>query len=62
MNPIEDKLNIIVHQNEQLVMIVASLVRTLEKKGVFTKQDFAGCAAFGKQLDLNNLVFDVGKK
>lgn len=62
MNPVEDKLNSIMHQNEQLVMIVASLVRTLEKKGVFTKQDFAGCVAFGKQLDLNNLVFGVGKK
>lgn len=62
MNHLEEKLDIVMQQNEELIAVIATLIRTLEKKGQFTKQDFGICAAVGKQLHVNNLVFGVGKK
>ena len=62
MNHLEEKLDVVMQQNENLIAVVSTLIRTLEKKGVFTNQDFAGCAAVGKYLNVNNLVFGVGKK
>ncbi len=57
-----DKLDLIIQQNEQLVSVLATLIRTLESKGVFTKKDFEKNVAFGKQLQQMNLVFGIYKK
>ena len=62
MNPMEKKLNTIIEQNEQLIKVFATLIRTLEAKGAFTRQDFSKCAAFGKSLNLDQLLFGLDKK
>lgn len=62
MNPTEKKLNLVLQQNEMLMTIVATLIRTMESKGVFSRQDFSRCAAFGKSMDLDKLIFGLGKK
>ena len=33
MNHLEEKLDIVMQQNEELIAVIATLIRTLEKKG-----------------------------
>mgnify|MGYP003295107359 FL=1 len=62
MNEMTDKLNSIIQQNEQLISVLATLIRTLESKGIFTKQDLFEQAAFGKALEQNLALFGINRK
>ena len=57
-----DKLNSIIQQNEQLISVLATLIRTLESKRIFTKQDLFEQAALGKALEQNLALFGINRK
>ena len=58
----KNKLDFITQQNEQLILLLATLIRTLENKGVFTEQDFYNHAAIGKALEQSLTLFGVNRK
>lgn len=62
MIEVKNKLDFITQQNEQLISVLATLIRTLESKGIFTKQDLFEQAAFGKALEQNLTLFGVNRK
>ena len=55
-------MDFITQQNEQLISLLATLIRTLENKGVFTKQDLYNHAAIGKALEQSLTLFGVNRK
>jgi len=56
------KLDLIIQPNEILASILSTFIRTMERKGIIDQSTFSVCAAFGKGLDMRNLVFGVDKK
>ncbi len=56
------KLDFITRQNEELISVLATLIRTLEQKRLIDQITFSGCAAIGKKLEIPRIVFGVGKK
>jgi uncharacterized protein YjgD (DUF1641 family) len=56
------KLDFIIKQNEEIISVLATLIRTLDRKGIIDQSTFSGCTAVGKSLAVRKLVFGVGKK
>lgn len=42
--------------------MLATLIRSLTVKGVISNSDFSRSIAFGKHIDLNDLVFGMNKR